>query len=420
MKTTTDGRVMTGQRAQAQNLPVTQHTVVDTPHAIQKLLDRAMTQVIFSQPFFAGLIMRGKTQCTLDVRAVTVNVSGDIYLNPAWVEDNVKNPSQMIYILARMAMHCGLLHPLRQAVRQSKPWGNACAIVVNETLKVSRVGELVEGTRTHKGADQKSAEQLYQEEYGAPPPAQPGADSSTEQPPGLGEDDTLADCLDASVRAVASPDPALAEAEAVKAMVQAAMAAKVQGNLPEALQRLVDALVRVVTPWYDELAQYMTQFRPSGYTWNRPNRRHIARGAYMPSRNKRKTMGKVGIVMDWSGSISDREASHFNGHVNAIFEECLPEEVVIAHTTTRVAKVERLQPDDLPFQLSCPETGGTDMRVGVQHLDRLEDFDVIIILTDMHTPFPDNSEAPLVWLSTTKSIEAPIGTTIYYNMNEVV
>lgn len=421
MKTTTDGRMMTGARAQTQNLPVTEHRVVPTPPELQKMLDRAMTQVIFNQPFFAGLIMRGKTRCTPDVRAITVNVSGDIYINPDWAAANIKRPGQMIFLLSRMAMHCGLLHPLRKAVRQEKAWGNACATVVNELLKVSRVGELPEGMRTHKGADQKSAEQLYNGENDPTAPAPAGGFGPAGDPPDPdSDDDMLADCLDGSVGVGADTDPAVAEAEAAKAMVQAAMAAKVQGNMSEALQRVVDELVKVVTPWYDELAQYMTQFKPSGYTWSRPNRRHIGRGAYLPSRNRRRTMGKVGVVMDWSGSIRDNEAAHFNGHINAIFEECLPEEVVVAHTTTRVAKTERLQPEDLPFKLSCPETGGTDMGAGVDHLNKLDQFDVIVVLTDLHTPFPETSDAPLVWLSTTPDKVSPIGTTIYYNMHEVL
>lgn len=199
-------------------------------------------------------------------------------------------------------------------------------------------------------------------------------------------------------------------------VAQAKAVAKQRGNMPGALERMVESIINPITPWYELLERMMTSFIKADYSWSRPNKRHIGAGLYLPSSGKTPNMGTVVIQSDESGSISPDELEHFKGHISKIIETCRPEKVIVLHTDTEVHEhVDEYTMDDLPLAFKAHGGGGTDMRAGVQWcVDQGIDPEVFVTLTDMYTPFPETDPGfPLVWLATTDTV-APIGDTIRY------
>src|SRR5208282_5738727 len=58
----------------------------------------------------------------------------------------------------------------------------------------------------------------------------------------------------------------------------------------------------------------------SDYAWTPPNRRHIARGLYLPSLRS-ETLGPVVVGVDTSGSIDDATLAAFAAEISAILED---------------------------------------------------------------------------------------------------
>ena len=125
------------------------------------------------------------------------------------------------------------------------------------------------------------------------------------------------------------------ESEAKISAIQSAKAAKSVGKLPSSLERLVDELVNVSTPWHQILERFMQAKVKNDISWRRPNRRFIGRNIYLPGADYTPTMGTVVIGVDTSGSIGNDELAMFGGHINRILETCTPERVVVVFCHAR-------------------------------------------------------------------------------------
>lgn len=382
-----------------------------TPSAhIEALYQKARTLLVLDHPFFASIVLRKPLTWTTDIPTAAMSCkTGNIYINPEWVEQQKLTAKNMIFLLAHECMHYMLLHGARQGSRKAKAWNIAADKVINDTLIDCNVGEFIDGGVTMPGARDMRAEDLY--------------DDTDDDGDGDGEGDGdgggIGGCGDDLLdEQMTEGEQAAAEAQAKVDMTQAKQAAKMQGKLPGALERMVDEIINVPTPWHDILERFMVSFRRDDLSWSRPNRRHIASDIYIPGTSYTPEMGPVVLAIDTSGSIGQAELDHFTGHVNRIIEDCRPEVVHVLYCDTAVAGHDIVTLDDLPYKATMKGGGGTDLREIFSHIDNegIEP-DVLVVLTDMYTPFP--SEAPgysTVWLSTSSVDTAPFGEVIHYEV----
>jgi predicted metal-dependent peptidase len=183
------------------------------------------------------------------------------------------------------------------------------------------------------------------------------------------------------------------------------------GKLSEGLEQFVDKLRENKVDWKSELRRFINQTAKNDYSWQRPNRKMLAAGFYLPGLHS-ETCGTILIGADESGSVDLAITAAFAAEIDAIKEDLRPEKLVLAHFDSRVGKVEEFLPDD-PFEMTRYCHGGTDFRPVIKYGRKMATPPICaIILTDLYGPFPEHPPGyPVLWVSINKQ-QAPWGETI--------
>ena len=123
-------------------------------------------------------------------------------------------------------------------------------------------------------------------------------------------------------------------------------------------------LLKVQVDWKQVLREFVTTTcKGKDYsTWNKPNRRFIGQGIYMPSGISEK-VGELAIAIDTSGSIGDSELSVFLSEVKGICDTVKPDKVRLLYWDTEVCADEEYKQDEVDrlVQSTKPEGGGGTM-----------------------------------------------------------
>ena len=362
-----------------------QHTALDE---LQRKVGKAKSLLILDHPFFGTACTKRPIIYTDTVPTAAMSATGQMYMNVDFCAP--LSVQQLMFLLAHEAMHYMLAHGLRRGHRDPQAWNVAADKVINDTLIDAGVGDFIDGCVTLDGAREMAAESLYDE----------NDDGDGEGPGGLGND--IGDPTDADGQPLDDATIHQLEAEAKIDAIQSAKAAKAVGKLPASIERMVEELVNVSTPWYDILERFMAGKIKDGYSWNRPNRRFIARNIYIPGTDYVPKMGPVVIGVDTSGSIGPDEIAMFNGHINRIIDTCNPEVVHVVYCDYDVAGVDEYTPEDFPVTIQCKGGGGTSFKPVFDWIDtNAIDPECVVYLTDGYgdqSEFTTNHET--VWLTT--------------------
>jgi len=317
-----------------------------------------------------------------------MSATGQMYLNPEFVEPlSVRNT---MFLLAHEALHYMLSHGLRRKHRDPQAWNIAADKVINDTLIDARVGDFIDGGVTFDGARNNAAEELYDDN-----------DVGGGWPGGIGND--VGDPVDADTgKPLDDAQIHQLEAQAKIDTIQSAKAAKAVGKLPGSIERMVDELVNVSTPWHQILERFMQSKVKNDYSWRRPNRRFISKGLYIPGLDHTPSMGTVVIAVDTSCSIGDDELAMFSGHINRILETCSPEKVVVIYCDAEVNHVDEYTNEDLPVKLIGYGGGGTAFEPVFDYVDANDiDPEVVIYLTDGYGDQHEFTSAhETIWVTT--------------------
>lgn len=188
------------------------------------------------------------------------------------------------------------------------------------------------------------------------------------------------------------------EAEALRRHAAAAMRAhrRGRGSLPAGWERWAEQVLEPTVDWRQALAGAVREAAAwaSGavdYTYRRPSRRSAAlRGVVLPS--LRRPLPRVAVVIDTSGSMGDEELGSALTEVTGVLREVgiRGNRVTVLACDADVHSVSRVTAAE---QIALGGGGGTDMRVGITAALAARDRpDIVVVLTDGHTPWPD--EAP--------------------------
>jgi predicted metal-dependent peptidase len=199
-----------------------------------------------------------------------------------------------------------------------------------------------------------------------------------------------------------APDKASAEqaANSWKGKVaSAAQSASKRGDLPGELQRWIDRVLKPrVDPW-EILRDYMTRAAKTEQSWARVNRRHLARGLYLPSRYGEE-LGDVVLLVDTSGSMDDEQIARIAGFLEEVLA-ANPGRLTVIYHDYRVQGVASWTPDDGPLELHPVGGGGTSHVPAFQEIaNRMLEPSVILAATDLETRFPDDPGIPTIWVGT--------------------
>ena len=381
-----------------------QNTTVNLDE-VQRKVSKAKALLILDHPFFGTAVSRRPIKYGDEVPTAGMSATGQIMLNPEWVEPlTVKN---IMFLLAHEAMHYMLSHALRRQHRDHRAWNVACDKVINDTLIDARVGTFIDGGVTLEDARFGASEQFYDE----------NDDDMGEG--GIGED--VGDVVDDNGQPLDDATVQQLQAQAKIEAIQNAKLAKQTGKLPESIERLVDEMVNVVTPWHEKLERFMSAKVRDGYSWNRPNRRFVGQGMYLPGYDYVPRMGEVVIAVDTSGSLDSKELALFSGHINRIVDTCTPEKITVLYCDYAIGGTTEYTPDDLPIVLKPVGGGGTSFKPVFKWLDSYDgEVECLIYFTD---GWGDQNELDqlsitgsidTVWVTTDRE-DFPFGEVITFN-----
>lgn len=361
-------------------------------------ITRARANLLLTQPFFATLAMGLKLQVREDLP--TMATDGEhIFFNPDWVatlsDENLKG------VIAHEVCHVAHLHHTRRMGREPERWNIACDVAINHILEDAGFA-LPPGQHTqYPHLKNLSSEAVYNK---LPPGTGKG---QGQDPNGWGG---ILDAPGPNGTKASPSDMAQAEQQAKVSTINAAHIAKARGKLPGSLQGLVKDYTNPRLDPKQVLRDFLDRQSKGDYSWDRPNRRFIQQGIYLPRLNCR-TMGELAIIVDTSGSVDDSMLRDIGGFLVATFEQCKPERVTVLYTDAIVQRVDTYEQGEL-FTMSAPGRGGTDLRTGFRKIEELGlDPTGILVMTDCETPFPDYPpDAPVIWLNTgDENTQVPFG-----------
>jgi len=371
-------------------------------------IDKAKAQIVLDHPFFASILLkRGLTEDN-NIPTLCVSPNGHIRYNSKFIEG--LSVPQVVWALCHEVGHVIAQHSSRLGSRNPKKWNYAGDAWINDMLNDCGVGEPIPHTVNMPGSKDKTTETIYDElpdSDGGGGGNGAGGGNSFEN--GIGDDIEYKEMTESEIKEL--------EAEIKVDIAQAAQAAKARGKLPGKLAKIVADIINIQTPWFDILERYMTGLAKQDYTWSRPNRRYIGGGMYLPSTGVIPTMGEVVIQKDISGSVNTHEDAHFNGHIKRIIESCKPSRVHVVYTDTHVQKHDVFEcGEEVTFEFKSG--GGTDMRAGFDYISEIGATpDVVITLTDGHTPFPEHTDYPAIWCISS-DVASPTGETVHFEMED--
>ena len=372
---------------------------------VERKVGKAKALLILDHPFFGTAVSRRPIKYGDEVPTAGMSATGQMILNPAWVEPlTVKN---IMFLMAHEALHYMLSHALRRKHRDHMAWNVACDKVINDTLIDAKVGDFIDGGITLDNGRSYASEELYDED-----------DNDLGQG-GIGQD--VGDATDDDGQALDDSQIHALEAQAKIDTIQSAKAAQSSGKLPESIKRLVDDMINVVTPWHEKLERYMHAKVRDGYSWNRPNRRFVGQGMYLPGYDYIPRMGEVVVAVDTSGSLNSKDLSHFTAHINRIMETCLPEKVTVIYCDYDIGGIQEYTPDELPITLEPVGGGGTSFRPVFDWLDSYAgEVECLVYFTDGWGDQNDLDEPAIdtVWVTTDKDT-FPFGEVITFNMEQL-
>ena len=185
------------------------------------------------------------------------------------------------------------------------------------------------------------------------------------------------------------------EAEAIRISVRDAVNAG-RGTAPSGWQRWAERYGKAPQDWRTLLgAAFRTSLGAAGgagdYTYRRPSRRGQALGGGLVLPSLRRPVPSVAVVIDTSGSVSDVDLGSALTEVAAITRATgiSGDHVAVyscdaaVHTVQRVCRAE---------EIALVGGGGTDLRRGIHRAaTRTPRPDVVVVLTDGDTPWPETA-----------------------------
>jgi predicted metal-dependent peptidase len=394
--------------------------------AEQKLV-RARTQLLLNHPFFGTLSVRLKL-----VAGTVPTMATDgrrIVYNPKYVEE--LKPAELEGVLAHEVLHCALAHHCRRGQRNPDLWNEAADYAVNPILLASGM-ILPAGVLVDPAFASLSAEEIYARlmrmqkdagsgptdettDRGSSPNESPvgGLAGQQQQPeprhPGaVGE---VVDAVGEDGNTASQADRLRQEREWSIAAEQAMRCAQSCGHEPAGVERALEKERNASVDWRSVLRDFISASRPSDYSWTPPNRRHIARGLYLPS-VVRSGIGEIVIAVDTSGSIGAEELQQFAGEITAIADEVQPDRIYVVYCDASVQAVQEFAPPE-SIVLSPRGGGGTDFRPPFEWVEQQQLAPACLIyLTDLccHS-YPDPPEYPVLWVTDSQRT-APFGETL--------
>jgi predicted metal-dependent peptidase len=371
----------------------------------ERLMVKARTALLLSQPFFGTLALRLKM--VEDAATDSASVDGRVLrYNPAFIK--TLTHAQRVGLIAQEVMHCAAGHPMRKGTREHERFNEAADYAINPMILGAGL-ELPEGALVNPAFAGMAAEQIYPRLPPKPKGGGGGEEPGGNNVGGCGQFTRPADAKDPDKPAPKAEVDQLAR-EWQSATMQAASVAKRAGQMPGQVEELIEDLKAPRVDWRESLKRFVTSQARSDYSWSPPNRRYIGSGLYLPSLRSEK-IETVVFAIDTSISMDIEALQQAIAELNAIADDVQPDAVHIIECDTEVHAANEFGPDQHPIRaVTLHGRGGTRFAPVFEWVEEHQIVpDCLIYFTDLEcSDFGPEPGYPVLWASTQEG-SAPFG-----------
>lgn len=378
---------------------------------IEKRVGLAYSKLGIREPFIAAVMSKIKREVTSDVPTAATNGSW-VKFNPDFVFKCTD--SQLFGLTLHEALHVVLMHMWRREGRDPRLWNYSNDAIINAYIR-KRGYELPDGgVFVDWVTESMSSEEVYQKLKDNPPPPPDKPDNPDGEGEGEGEGsdspypaggfDGSGDIEDAVNEAT--------KADLEATIVASAKMAKECGQGSGLIDRILEDIGSPKVAWADVLRNMLSESAKDDYTFQRPRRRFVSQGIYLPSLHS-DALGGLLIGADTSGSMwgNPKELAQVCAEINAIVSDTRPAFVEVVYCDSQVQRVDRFeQGDEIVFK--PPQGGGTRFKPVFDHLEEsMDDYCGMIYFTDLYGDLDELMEPsiPCVWGLTHGKDDVPFG-----------
>jgi predicted metal-dependent peptidase len=402
-----------------------------------KIIDKLVTAriaLLLKQPFFGNLATRLKIVNADDWCPTAATDGRHFYYNTEFIDS--LTPKETEFLFGHEVLHCVFDHfQLRAGTRDHQIWNIAADYAVNQILVDNRIGEM---PKDEKGKDKGfqddkyrdiASEQIYDELYKKA--KKNGKDTLKKLGKLLDEhidwdkDSQGNKEQEGKGSKGSAPKYSKEELKKIKDEMKEAMISAAQstgaGNLPGAIQRMIQELTEPKMNWREIIQQQIVSTMKSDYTFMKPSRRSWHMDAVLPGMMNTDKID-ICLALDASGSISEEQCKEFLSEVKGIMDQYKDFRIHLWSFDTAVFNPQVFTPDnaDEIEDYVLGSGGGTEFECNWEYM-KSEGIEPkkFIMFTD-GWPFDswgDPDYCDTVFLINNRyerNIEAPFGLTVPY------
>lgn len=278
------------------------------------VFEKIRINFLFNHPFLSVLALSLETNFEENKNSAFLTDGFKITIDTKKLEKYSKD--EITYLYAHTLLHVVLKHPYRQKTRDRYIWNKACDIVINnilstfENVGIKPTDEIMDLTLKDKCVEEVY-EILYKkkkEELSKTTADNKGKIDSNEY-----------DKSKLDLDEVLTKNEKINQEKIDGIIIQALSIAKKASNVYEGMSVEIDTLIKPEIDLHDVLKEYLiSSFFEKQITYERPNKRFIDRGIYMPGTKKLNDNLNIFIALDSSSSVTLDEYKKFLGIIMEI------------------------------------------------------------------------------------------------------
>jgi predicted metal-dependent peptidase len=364
-----------------------------------EIFQKIRINFLFNHPFLSVLALSVSTNYMENkfsaFQTNGMKISVDLHKLEKYTQDEIT------YLYAHTLLHIVLKHPYRQRTREKKLWNQSCDLVINLVLsKFSNVGEMPEDEILDLDLENKCVEEVYEILY----KEQEENNESANQEKSENEEiktkpnekgklkSHIYDESKLDIEEVNDEKTSQGDREKLDGIIiQALSIAKKTSNEYAGLQVEIETLIKPEISLQDTLKEYLiSSLFEKTTTYNRPNKRFIHSGLYLPGNKKSDELIEVYIALDSSSSVSLDEYKKFLGVVKDVCDGFYEYKVIVLPFDLKVKEKHIIKFDSFnPLnqdELFIPKSdGGTDFDEVLRYLKKSSEIksdNLLMVLSD--------------------------------------
>jgi predicted metal-dependent peptidase len=352
-------------------------------------IDYSITRLVTQYPFFApiGLKLRVSENMTIP----TIRTNGvDLEYSPIFIESLTLK--QTMFVILHEWYHVIRLHHTRRNDRNPKRWNIAADYEINADLKALHGIEEIPGMLYDARYLDMPVEAIYShlddQQDQDDQQQQSGQIGEVTDHPALGQQQGQ-DQQDKTRNEI--------EQQVKNDIVTGMQLAKMRGQLPAQIERLLGKLVEPQIDWRSALVDFIQTKAKNDYSFARPNTRFAHTGFYLPSLYSEQLPALV-FACDTSGSIDEEALREYSTDLINAFESVNISQLFVIWCDSTVNSVQVFEKGDT-LDLKPEGGGGTSFRPPFEYVYKngIEPAGLIYLTDGYCHRFPAEPDYPVLW-----------------------